>query len=320
MQREIGSKNVFDVGYTGNHGYNLFLENQMINTYNQNGLAAYSFLPTAPVDPRFRIVTNLQNDGVSNYNGVTAQFRRTFTAGFQGQISYTWSHAFDDISNGGLGEYFSYNDSITRQLYPYNKSLNYASSDYDIRHNLTADFSWDLPFKFSNRAVGAVIGGWTMAGKFYARTGTPFSVTESGQAGKISSSTGGSVLAYVTNPGITTNCGTGSVNNPCFGASDFTVNGFGNYGRNMFRAPGYFDIDYSVMKSFAIRERERFSVGASFYNILNHPNFASPGHVAGAGGLGLITGTVTAPTSAYGSFEGSAVSGRVIVTSARFTF
>ena len=107
---------------------------------------------------------------------------------------------------------------------------------------------------------------------------------------------------------------------PCFTPSQFTTAGFGNFPRNLFRGPGYFDIDYSVMKNVPIRERIHLAIGASFYNILNHPNFANPNHVIGAGGEGSITSTVVAPTSAYGSFQGAAVSGRVIVTSARITF
>jgi hypothetical protein len=48
--------------------------------------------------------------------------------------------------------------------------------------------------------------------------------------------------------------------------------------------------------------------------MLNHPNFANPaGNIAGA--LGTITSTVSAPISPYGSFQGSAISGRVMVLS-----
>jgi hypothetical protein len=324
IQRELGSKNVVNLSYTGNHGYNLFLRNQGLNTYNQNGLAAFDFLPTVAPDPRFRVITNLQNDGVSNYNGFTAQYRRAFAYGFQGQVNYTWSHALDDVSNGGLNEPFgntTSGQSITTQIYPYNKSLNYSSSDYDIRHSLTGDFTWDVPFKASNKYFNAVVGGWNWSSKVYARTGTPFSVYAYNEAAKISSTTGGTVLATILDPGIQSNCSnTNYVNVPCFSPGQLGVEGFGNYPRNSFRSPGYFDIDLSGTKSFAIGERYRLAFGATFYNIMNHPNFANPNGALGLSGLGLITSTVTPPTSAYGSFEGSAVSGRVIVTTARFTF
>jgi hypothetical protein len=55
-------------------------------------------------------------------------------------------------------------------------SQNYGASDYDIRHSFMADFVWDTPFKFSNKILGNILGGWTLSGKFFFRTGTPFTI------------------------------------------------------------------------------------------------------------------------------------------------
>jgi hypothetical protein len=76
----------------------------------------------------------------------------------------------------------------------------------------------------------------------------------------------------------------------------------------------------SAVQNFALIERFHLGVGASFYNLLNHANFDVPGYQANNAGLGAITSTVSAPTSAYGSFQGSAVSGRVVVSTVRLTF
>jgi hypothetical protein len=64
----------------------------------------------------------------------------------------------------------------------------------------------------------------------------------------------------------------------------------------------------------------RLLVGANFFNILNHPNFDLPVNNLASSNFGLIQNTVSAPTSAYGSFQGSAVSGRVIQMQVKFTF
>lgn len=61
-------------------------------------------------------------------------------------------------------------------------------------------------------------------------------------------------------------------------------------------------------------------VGAQAFNLLNHPNFASPHGNLAVPGFGTISSTVSAPTSPYGSFQGSAVSGRVMVLTGRFQF
>jgi len=323
IQQQFGAKNVLTASYVGNKGYDLFLLNAKLNgaasaTNYPNGFAG---LPNVAPDPRFNIITQLTNNGISNSNGLSLEFRRAFGHGFQGRISYTWSHALDIISNGGFLPFSG--DSVASQLNPLSlKSLNYSSADYDIRHNVTADFFWEMPVKFQNHVMNSVLGGWTIAGKFFARTGTPFSVINSRIAGRQSASMGGSTLATVLDPGVQTSCT--NVDQTCFSASQFataaTQNSFGNLPRNSFRAPGYFDIDSSLLKTVSIRERIKFTFGASAYNTLNHPNFSSPGFNVAAGGLGVISGTVSAPTSPYGSFQGSAVSGRVLVLTGRFTF
>ena len=58
-------------------------------------------LPTTATDPRFSTVTEIGSEGVSNYNGLTASFTRR-TTNLTVQANYTWSHALDEISNGGI--------------------------------------------------------------------------------------------------------------------------------------------------------------------------------------------------------------------------
>ena len=72
-------------------------------------------------------------------------------------------------------------------------------------------------------------------------------------------------------------------------------------------------------QDFTFRERYKFEIGAFFFNVLNHPNFDCPS-TTWHRNFGKILETVSAPTSAYGSFQGSAVSGRVIQTQVKFTF
>jgi hypothetical protein len=323
IQQQFGAKNVVTASYVGNKGYDLFLLNAKLNgaasaSAYPNGFAG---LPATSPDPRFRIITQLDNSGYSNSNGLSIEYRRAFGYGFQGRISYTWSHSLDLISNGGFLPFSG--DSLASTLSPTNvRALNYGSADYDIRHNVTADFFWQIPGKFENHALNSLLGGWTVSGKFFARTGTPFSVFDSRIAGRQSPAMGGTTLATVLDPNLRTSCT--DVNQTCFTTSEFATltsqNTFGNLPRNSFRAPGYFDIDSSLLKTIKIHERMKFTFGASAYNSLNHPNFASPGQNVAAGGLGIITGTVSAPTSPYGSFQGSAVSGRVVVLSGRLSF
>jgi hypothetical protein len=84
--------------------------------------------------------------------------------------------------------------------------------------------------------------------------------------------------------------------------------------------PNYVDFDLSLYKNFNVTERMRFQFGASAYNVLNHPNFQNPTADVSSPGFGTISSTAIPPTSAYGSFQGSAVSGRVLVVTGKFMF
>jgi hypothetical protein len=323
VQQQIATKNVITVSYVGNHGYDLQNRNLKVNG---NAASGFGGLPTTAPDPRFRIITDLTNSGYSNYDGLSASYRRAFGFGFQGQIGYTWSHALDTISNGGLTLVFS-GDSLTSQNDPFSvRRLNYSNADYDIRHNLVSDFVWEIPIKTSNKGLNYLVGGWTLANKFYVRSGTPFSVIDSRVAGQLSASLGGNVLAQLIAP-TNTVCGHSAVDTPCLSTSSFAtlsqqlaLKSFGNLPRNSFRAPGYADFDTSLYKTIALGERVKFMLGASAFNLMNHPNFASPANNVAVGGLGLISSTVAAPTSPYGAFQGSAVSGRVLVLTGKFSF
>ncbi|HWC17304.1 MAG TPA: carboxypeptidase regulatory-like domain-containing protein, partial [Terriglobales bacterium] len=166
IQREVGERNVLSLRYAGNHGYNLFLLNSDVNAAvnTTNYPQGFGGLPLATPDPRFAVVIQLTNSGYSNYDGLTASFRRSMASGLQGQISYTWSHALDLVSNGGLTDFAG--DSVSSQINPLSlRSLNYGSSDYDVRHNLTLDFVWDVPGRRQHGVLRSILGGWSVAGK-----------------------------------------------------------------------------------------------------------------------------------------------------------
>ena len=93
--------------------------------------------------------------------------------GFQGQINYTWSHCLDTVSNGGFLQFSA--GGILSPL-PGELSRDYGNCDYDIRHNLTAQYTYQLPFKVRDRALGYLVNGWQISGSVFWHSGVPFSV------------------------------------------------------------------------------------------------------------------------------------------------
>ncbi|HTS08931.1 MAG TPA: hypothetical protein VMP68_25410 [Candidatus Eisenbacteria bacterium] len=51
---------------------------------------------------------------------------------------------------------------------------------------------------------------------------------------------------------------------------------FGTMQRNSIAGPGYFNLDFAVMKDTAINEHVSLQLRVEFFNLLNHPNFALP--------------------------------------------
>jgi Carboxypeptidase regulatory-like domain len=336
IQHSIGQKTAVSLNYVGNSGYDLFVFNPWVNA-NAGGFGTFTGLPDTAPDTRVNNVSELTNSGHSNYHGVTLSLMQRVTKGFSGSINYTWSHALDDVSNGGISP-FSVNDSLQYQFNPAGVGVqNYSNADYDVRHNMSANYVWDLPFKSSKRFLNQVIGGWTISGTFFARTGYPFTATD-GLPGLVLGNSLGVTLGLPAQWNGTgpTSCGKPKVdptnNNlvACLSnANQFPVSfngtetGFSTTRRNIFRGPNYFNSDLNLLKRFKITEQANFAVGANFYNIFNHPNFATPNADVNeifSAPFGTVTSTAVPATSIYGAFVGSSVSGRVVQLHARFEF
>lgn len=326
IQQALGSKYLFSVNYVGNHGYDEFNMNLLGNAYSAKNFAD---LPLAPVDRRFAEIREFNNASWSNYDGLVTAFRWKLFSGFLGSFSYTWSHVLDNCSNSCLQPFNRLAaPSVRAQLNPLRLGpLNYSNADYDVRHSLNANYSYTLPSTyFGNRIAKIALGGWTFAGVFLLHSGYPFSVIDT----LVRSKQGvGNAAGLVTQTFLADYLGTGFItcstpNVACMTASQFAAaakqNDFGNVPRNSFRGPNYFDTDLTLRKDFTFRESYKVQIGAFFFNVLNHPNFDNPFNNVASGTFGQILQTVSAPTSAYGHFQGSAVSGRVIQTQVKFTF
>jgi hypothetical protein len=334
VEQAIGSNTVFSANYVGNHGTNIFMNVAGMNTYcaacgKPGFVANFGDLPNSAPDARFASVRQYQNGGISNYDGLTLNVTRRFSKGFQGTFNYTYSHSLDDVSNGGLLPYSTNTggDSITIQMDPHNINKNYGNSDYDFRHYISANFYYALPFKAENKALNILVNGWNTGGTIFFRTGQPFTVYNSNLNGKLFGNRTYLTRVIADYQGGTRTCsgpaGAGGSGNclPTATFADYTTQSdFGNVGRNFFRGPGYFDMDFLLFKDFHIKEQMAFTLGATAYNVLNHPNFANPLNNAATDSFGTIQSSVTQPNSPYGNFQGANASARILQLMVKFKF
>jgi outer membrane receptor protein involved in Fe transport len=327
-QQQVGRHTSFQIGYVGNHGYHEPVVNNGVNASEAESAIPFGGLPATSALPAFTEVTEIQSVATSNYNGLIATAKEQ-SKYFTGMINYSWSHALDEISNGG---FLPFGGNGTNPIDPFNLALqNYGNADYDIRHNLNGNYLASLPYFGGPKAL---TDGWKVGGTLFWHTGFPFSVTDSNATGAIDVAGyyGGSTLAAIVNPAVPHHCGKDIVTG-CFGGDAATdtpspyfadpTQFVGGQRRNQFFGPGYFNTDFSLIKDFKVpgMDTGKFEVAAQAYNVLNHPDFANPQYnFDNVASFGTVESTVSVPTSVYGSFLGGDASPRIIQLKAKFDF
>jgi Carboxypeptidase regulatory-like domain/TonB dependent receptor len=286
FQYQLPSQMLLEISYAGSHGsdlYGMYNGNQAqpdVAFCTSNGNTPEN-CPTAPRRPFPAVdsgIDTLRSNDFSNYNSLQVRLEKRFSDGLQFGASYTYAHSLDDASSASLGSLN--NGDFRYQQAPW---LEYGDSDFDIRHRFVINYAYELPFghgkMFGSNARGAlnqIIGNWQVAGIVTAQTGNWFTITDS--VTNVSTADGGGVVGfYEVRPNLVGNpngkpCVPGTLFNTCAFANNSTFFTFGNAGRNIVRGPGLQDWDFSIFKTFPVREQMRFEFRAEFFNIWNHVN------------------------------------------------
>lgn len=329
FQRQISNSWALTANIVGNHGIRIPYTNSWYNAFDP-----YGIFPTVPAVATQAPVANygeviqVLSGAVSNYNGLSLTATKRFASWFSAHFNYTWAHNLDEASNGGV---FTYGDSLAGgQMNPTSlRAANYGNSDYDIRSNFTADWVVTPSVHFQNKVAQALLNNWTWAGKWFWRSGLPFSVTDGNWNGAITNGAA-TILAYPNGGKVQpVACGSVSPFASCLNAAAFidsAADSFSNYPgwspqtRNQFRGSHFFDVDMNILRNFRIREKATFSFGIQAFNIFNHPNFATPDATLGDSTFGQITAMAGSPTSPYGTFLGFDSAPRIFQLSGKVTF
>jgi hypothetical protein len=260
--------------------------------------------------PAGQLVTYRGSQGLSDYYALTVKARYRRGRGLL-QAAYTWSHSIDnqsdplglDLTNFG---YTSGNllPAVPAQLVagfatPMDSRGDRGNSDFDERHNMVVQASFDLPASHLGRFLNVLSRDWTIAGVGAIRSGFPYTVWALGGMK-------GFIRANIINPSLTRENGLPvpggeTLLNP---AAFSGPGGPGEpSGRNAFTGPGLYNFDLGVSRAFVIRklpESSRLILRADFFNVLNHANLNSPypvfGGPLGVASFGLNARPATFPT------------------------
>ena len=328
VEQALGTRTVLTVNYAGMHGAHIPVGDGGLNAYCPvtvcpNGFAG---LPSAAPNPAFGTILQYLSAGNSNYDGLIVSLQRRVSSGLTLNLNYSWSHALDDVSNGGVVNeafgIFQTNPNVSFPQNPFNIRGNYGSADYDVRHYFSANAVVTDLFRHAGFKWGPnrIFGGWTFSSNWFWRSGMPFTIIDTSASGAITGyNYTGAIFASPVGS-VSGSC-TSAVNTPCLNTSQFEpserVTGspthFGTLGRNSIYGPHFFDADMALMKDVRITERFTFSFGAQAYNVFNHPNFDQPvGDIANPL-FGSSVAEVAPPTSLLGAFvPGTAASPRFV--------
>jgi hypothetical protein len=241
-------------------------------------------------------------EGNSRYNALQVDVVRRLSHGLQFRGNYTWSKNLD--MNSGLTGAQSANQS-QMILDRNNPSRDWGPSALNPAQQVSISAHYELPFGKGQRwaagggAVGAMVSGWQINTITTLLSGFPFTPTiGSNRSGdgdtrnpdRPSLNPAFSGLVVTGNP------------NQWFNPTAFLLPAagtWGNLGRGVYQGPGLATVDFSLLKTTAIRERASLQFRAEVFNLLNHSNYGTPNAAVftSTGGVspsaGLITTTAT---------------------------
>jgi hypothetical protein len=291
VEHELARDFVLQMGYVGSEGHHLF-DKYTVNLIDP----ATGKRPLAG----FGSFGLKANDGNNNFNALQASIQRRFRHGLLFQMNYMYSHGIADASIGS-GESVAFQDMACR-------ACDRSSTNIDVRHNVTANGIYELPFGEGKRFLNSkgwaskILGGWETATLFNARTGLPVNITVSRKAAALPDGNTSSqrpnlvygIPIYPANQTITNWFNPAAFATPANGT-------WGNLGRYMGNGLDHYEIDSSLQKRFRITERANLNFRASAFNLTNHPQYASPSGNASSASFGRITSVLNAGVTGSGA-------------------
>lgn len=239
----------------------------------------------------------IQSVGRSNYESLQAQFDQRFSGGLFFITSFTWSKNI----NIGCASFW---EACNIQN-PYDLNAERGPSPLDVPLVFTFSPGYELPFgkgkpHLTHGPASWFLGNWQVNGILSARSGTVYTPTINFDNANV----GGGVSErpnFVGNP---------ILSNPTVNEW-FNVNAFafsppytyGNAGRDSLRGPGFWNVDFSIFRTFDIVERLHLQFRGEFFNLFNHPNFNNPSATLGNPNFGVITSTANSPRTIQGALK-----------------
>lgn len=308
VQRQLPGDTLIEAAYVGSKGVHL------MGNYVSNPSIPVGFDPKNPQPgtlvpkyPGFGTNSITGQGADSHYEAFQLTVKKRVASGTV-QAAYTNSKS---ISNGGDSSNRFYTSMGLAPWWDWSRAR--GLSAFDRPQRLSVMFSQDLPKPFKSGPGKWVLNNWSFSGLATIQSGIPLTVTNAtsgqglgGSATSASSALFSNVVSGMAliNPGSVNSNLNNYIDKAAWSkAPSGTV---GNSGVGMFRGPGQADVDFSIFKSFPIRERKKVEFRTEIFNILNHPNFSNP--------------STSMDSASFGQISGTTVNGRIIQFALKLAF
>jgi hypothetical protein len=262
--------------------------------------------------------------GQSNYNGLQTKIEQQYSNGLSFLFAYTYSKTLSDagdLLNGG-----SVSGLRAASVPGLGPMFDWGLANFDIRHVVHFSGGYELPIgknkRFlgtSNRAVDAVVGGWSANWIATLQGGQPLSLSDCPTA-----TTAGTTCRDVRVAGQDPKLGrymdsqnkpnwignAKAFNQPCqlgangpipdspAGCIPYTGSAVLGFAGPVTTGPGFRRLDFSLFKGIQINDRFSMQFRTEFFNILNHPNFNAPNF--GGNGVVAVSGSGNFTSNNFG--------------------
>jgi hypothetical protein len=279
LEQSLGQDQVVSLSYVGASGRRLLQSTVVVSP---------------PSNPELESGVFVDNTSHSSYNALQLQFRRRLSRGVQALASYTFAHSIDDGSASSFGSASNFGG-------PGGINPNRGSSDFDIRHTMTAGITIDIPSPKKSVVARVLFGGWSTENFILTRSATPVDINDvnffelnGGIEAAIRPDIVPGQAFYLYGPQYP---GGKAINGGAFTdppVDPVTQNPArqGNLGRNALRGFGATQWDFAVHRDFPFGEWIKLQFRAEMFNVLNHPNFGPPDPSFGAAGFGISNATL----------------------------
>ena len=250
------------------------------------------FGPYSYFSEQYDSLAAISSIGRSSYHAMLLTLRRRYADGLQFDINYTLSESKDmgsQVERGSAFTNFANGGHSGFLVNSFDPESNYGTSDFDVRHQLNANWIADLPFgqgrrfgRNSGNPLNQVLGDWSIAGLIRWTSGFPFNVYNCRSCWTTNWNVQGNAMLVDPNRLPPTETARNAINgrpspfdSPTEALTYLRRALPGEVGiRNVLRGDGYFTIDASLSKAWSTgianhRLRFRWDV----FNVTNTPKF-----------------------------------------------